>query len=400
LLDADCIVIRDGKIAEIGKKEDMDTKNVELEIDANGMTVTPGFIDPHLHSYIGDWSQISRCIGYMEGMLLAGTTTVMSQGDCAVAGLRVDDPISAKAVAILGRKTYDNYKPGGALKVHGGGIMLVKGFTENDFKEMHDAGCRMVAEIGGWGAYKYEDIKDQLEWAREHDMIITMHFAPTAIPGSGPLATEEALLIRPDVAVHVNMTGNGGGANLGVEGIRRVIEETDCFIEFAMVSCNYKMSVEMVKILAERDELSRLVTGSDSPIGTGLLPSAMLRAVTFISSMNGIPAEKAIACATGNNAKAYRLSTGVFEVGREADILVIDAPLGSKYDALKAMEHGDLCGTAMIMVDGKIVALRGRDTRPIEKGIKIQGVEYKPWRSAEEYLFGPYEYSFGKITQY
>ena len=398
LLDADCILIRDGKIAEIGKKRDIDTGNAAQHIDANGMTVIPGLIDPHLHTLIGDWSQISRCIGYLEAMLLAGTTTVISQGDCATAGLREDDPAAVKALAILGARTYKNYKPGGALKVHGGGVMLVNGFTEKDIKEMHDAGCRMVAEIGGWGAYKYNDIKDMLGWARKYNMITSMHYAPTCIPGSAPLGTDEALQIKPDIVAHVNATGVGGGEGLGIEAVGRLIKETKYFIEFIMVSANYKIGLEMVNILKERDELSRLVIGSDSPIGTGLLPSAILRGITFISSMNEIPAEKAIAFGTGNNAKAYRLNTGMIEVGREADILVIDAPSGSKYDALKAMEHGDLCGTAMIMVDGKIVAFRGRDTRPIEKGIKINGIEHKPWKSFEDYLFGPSEYELGKIV--
>ena len=37
------------------------------------------------------------------------------------------------------------------MKVHGGALVLVHGLTEQDFKEMHDAGVWLIAEIGGGG---------------------------------------------------------------------------------------------------------------------------------------------------------------------------------------------------------------------------------------------------------
>ncbi|NAY82595.1 MAG: hypothetical protein GU362_06980, partial [Thaumarchaeota archaeon] len=57
-------------------------------------------------------------------------------------------------------------------------------------------------------------------------------------------------------------------------------------------------------------------------------------------------------------------------------------------DALGAIENGDMVGTAMVMVDGKIVALRGRDSRPTTKYIKLNGKELGV-KDPNEALFDP-----------
>ncbi len=384
ILKADSILIKDGKIAKVGNKGNMDDKDIKQRIDAKGMTVTPGLIDGHVHNQIGDWSQIFKGVDWMEGFLLAGNTTLVSQGECVIAGLR-EEPAAVKALAILSAKTYQNYKPGGSLKVHGGSLMLAKGLTEQDFKEMADAGVWMVAEIGGWGFTRpIEETVRMIKLARKYKMKVSMHFAPHGIPGSDELLTDEALEIKPDVLVHVNMT-----ATPGIEEIGRAIKETDAYIEYVWASANYKAGYDMVNILKERKELDRLVLGSDSPIGSGLVPPAILRCITNISSFNDIPAEQIIAAGTGSNAELYGFNRGKIEVGREADILVMHRPMGSREkDALDAMRVGDLPGTAMIMIDGKIVGVRGRDTRRLDKFVKVNGKDLKVV-SMEEYLFGP-----------
>ncbi|MEM3452207.1 MAG: hypothetical protein QW835_01085, partial [Candidatus Hadarchaeum sp.] len=157
ILDADTILIKDGKIAEVGWKGEVDVEAAKTRIDAMGLVVTPGFIDPHTHMVIGDWTPIQKAIGWMEGALLAGVTTMISQGENNIGGLPMD-PAGNKALAILAAKTYKKYRPGGALKVHGGALMLVEGLTEQDFKEMAEAGVWLIAEIGGCGLYKPKDV--------------------------------------------------------------------------------------------------------------------------------------------------------------------------------------------------------------------------------------------------
>ena len=67
--------------------------------------------------------------------------------------------------------------------------------------------------------------------------------------------------------------------------------------------------------------------------------------------------------ATGNVADVYELNTGRIEAGREADLVVVDAPHGSQAsDALAAIALGDIPGISAVLVDGEVMAERSRNT--------------------------------------
>ncbi len=69
--------------------------------------------------------------------------------------------------------------------------------------------------------------------------------------------------------------------------------------------------------------------------------------------------------ATGNTAKTYKLNRGEIEAGRDADLVIMDAPMGSVGDdALTAISAGDLPGVSMVLVDGEIVVSKSRNTPP------------------------------------
>lgn len=74
-------------------------------------------------------------------------------------------------------------------------------------------------------------------------------------------------------------------------------------------------------------------------------------------------AGEAWALATGHNASVLRQNTGQITPGREADLVVMDAPAGSAYpDACAAICGGDLPGISAVIIDGEIKALRSRNT--------------------------------------
>ena len=57
--------------------------------------------------------------------------------------------------------------------------------------------------------------------------------------------------------------------------------------------------------------------------------------------------------ATGNNAKIYRLNSGVIAAGRDADVVLVDACLGgSQNDALSALKNGDIMGVGAVITAG------------------------------------------------
>src|SRR5207245_11600591 len=143
VLDADSLVIREGRIAAVGRGLDEDADTV---IDARGTTVTPGLIDSHVHPVFGDFTPRQRTIDFIDSGMNGGVTTAISAGEVHLPG-RPKDIVGLKALAIVAAKSYANFRPGG-VKVHAGAPILELGMTEDDFAEMAAAGVRLVGEIG------------------------------------------------------------------------------------------------------------------------------------------------------------------------------------------------------------------------------------------------------------
>jgi enamidase len=187
-----------------------------------------------------------------------------------------------------------------------------------------------------------------------------MHTGGTSIPGSSTVTAEDVMLVKPDVVSHLN----GGPTAIPLEEVKKLIDETDICLE--MVQCgNFKVLKQAIQWLKEKNQLDRVILGNDSPSGSGIIPLGILRSVAFIASLAGVPGEQALCMATGNTARTYELNVGIIEEGREADLVLMDAPMGSVGDnAVEALEAGDLTGISMIIIDGKVVAQKSRNTPP------------------------------------
>jgi len=180
--------------------------------------------------------------------------------------------------------------------------------------------------------------------------------------------------LQPDKLAHAN----GGSTAAPWDMTRKVIDAAPKAAVELVTYGNQKMSLIILDYLKNKNQLNRVILGSDTPTGQGYFPIAMMQGIKFISSIGNVPAEKAIAMATGNTYDYYKkwINTGKIQEGLEADCLIIDKPPGSVgTDALGAIENGDLVGPAMVMVDGKIAAFRGRDSRPTTKYIRLNGKE-------------------------
>jgi enamidase len=91
----------------------------------------------------------------------------------------------------------------------------------------------------------------------------------------------------------------------------------------------------------------------------------VLRVIAHLASLSSIKPEEAICMATGNTARVHKLPRGVIAGGMEADLVIMDAPMGSVgEDALSAIKAGDVPGVAMVLVDGEIVVSKSRNTPP------------------------------------
>ncbi|MCP4421644.1 MAG: amidohydrolase family protein [Chloroflexi bacterium] len=357
-LSADAILIEDNLIKAAGMEKELDTSQVNRIIDVNGMTVTPGLIDSHCHTAIGDFTPRQKQVGFLESYLHGGITTVISAGEVHIPG-RPRDAAGAKALAIFAAKAYANFRPGG-VKVLGGGAILEPGLKEEDFAEMAREGVAHLGEIGLGAVKKPEDAAPMVRWAKKYGMVVMMHTGGTSIPGSSTVTADQVIATNPDVISHLN----GGPTAVPLSEVEKLINETE--MAFEIVECgNTKIALDIVRIAREKGAFERLLIGNDAPSGTGVIPLGILRVINLITAVGGVDVAEAIAMATGNTAKVYKLNRGLIKEGYEADLVVMDTPMGSVgADAIGAIEAGDIPGIAAVLVDGEVKAWVSRNTPP------------------------------------
>lgn len=353
----DSLFIKDGLIAAIGDASPSE-EDADLIIDVQGATVAPGLIDSHVHPVLGDFTPRQNMLGFIESSLHGGVTTMISAGEAHVPG-RPKDPAGAKALAILCHKSSCNHRPAG-VKLHGGALILEKGLQEEDFDELAAEGVWLVGEVGLGSVKEPEEAAQMICWAHRHGMKAMMHTGGTSIPGSSVVTADDVLTVQPDVASHVN----GGPTAPSFKEIARLVSESQIALE--IVHCgNPKAADYAARLLLVKGELHRLILGNDAPSGTGVIPLGILRVMAQLASLSEISPAKVWAAASGNTARLYGLNTGRLEVGREADLVVLDAPMGSVgEDAMEALTAGDLPGVALVLIDGQIVVKRSRNTPP------------------------------------
>ncbi|MCP4577614.1 MAG: amidohydrolase family protein [Deltaproteobacteria bacterium] len=365
IIEGDTIQVEDGLIKAVGRFEDMKIDPDGQVIDCNQMTVCPGLIDSHCHVVLGDYAPRQKQIGFMDSEVHGGVTTFISAGEVHLAG-RPKDPAGTKALAILAAKSFNNFRPGGA-KVIGGALILEKGLTREDFEEMAREGVRVVGEIGLGSVKEPADAAPMVKWAKELGMTVMMHTGGTSIPGSSTVTAEQVIQTDPHIASHIN----GGPTAVALDEVDRLVNETNLALE--IVHCgNPKMAVDAANLCIEAGALDRIIIGNDAPSGTGVIPLGILRVINHLASLTAVKPEETICMATGNTAKLYKLNRGMISTGMEADLVIMDAPMGSVGDdALSAIEAGDVPGIAMVLVDGAVVVGKSRNTPPTKRNPKI-----------------------------
>ncbi|MGC9145421.1 MAG: amidohydrolase family protein, partial [Nitrososphaeria archaeon] len=331
IIKGDSVLIEDGKFSKIGFEDEVNASKSEIKvtIDADGMILIPGYIDPHTHISIGEYAPMQRMVGILEEGLLNGITTVMDEFN-QFEGLPLfypPDPEGVKATAITTYKAWKNYRPGGLMKVHAGSITLVKGLKEEDFKELAKIGIWRVAQIGGSSDLKPAELLEMASWARKYGMFIPTNFGAGVLKTAVYLDAEFVKNLQPDKLAHTN----GGSTAAPWDLTREVMEVAPKAAVELVTYGNWKMSLKILDYLRTKNELHRVILGSDTPTGQGWFPIAMMQGVKFVSAVGNVPAEKAIAMATGNIYNYYKkwINTGKIQEGFEADCVLIDKPPGS-----------------------------------------------------------------------
>lgn len=365
IIKGDTIVIEDKLIAAIGSSELLKTAGDAKVIDAGGATVTPGLWDTHVHLTSGDYAPRQKTLDFISSALHGGVTTMISAGECHTPG-RPKDPAGTKALAIVSSKCFYNEPPAG-VKVHGGALILEKGLTEADFEEMKAQGVWIVGEIGLGSVKKPEDAAPMVQWAHKNGFKVQMHTGGTSIPGSSTVTADDVIRTKPDVVSHIN----GGPTAISTYEVDRIMDETDFAME--IVQCgNPKIADYVARRALEKGQLSRIIFGNDAPSGTGVIPLGILRNMCQLSAISGIAPEVSVCMASGNSARVYGLNTGMVAVGKEADLVIMDAPMGSIADeTLSSISAGDLPAVAIVLINGAVVVTKSRNTPPPKRAPKV-----------------------------
>ncbi len=339
----DTITMIDGKITAIGTGGD--AKDCDVAIDAGGMMAMPGLIDSHVHITFGDYTPRQKTVGFIESYTHGGVTTCISASEVHVPG-RPRDPAGVKALAIAARKSFETYRPGG-MRVHAGSIILEPGLTDADFSELAANGVWLAK--AGFGAFAppYE-YAAPVAMARAHNMVTMVHTGGSSIPGSTGIWADHLIKMQPDVSYHVN----GGPIAMPDVDFPRLIDETKVAMQVCTAG-NLRTTLLVAELLGKRNQLERLLIATDTPTGSGIMPLGMLYTMSHLVSLAGVAPEIAVAMATGNNARYYRLNSGVLAAGRDADVVLVDACLGgSQDDALSALKNGDIMGVGAVITNG------------------------------------------------
>ena len=360
--DAEALLIEDGRFASIGSAAG--SQQADQVIDANGATVGPGLIDSHCHVVIGDFTPRQNVVGFLSSYVHGGITQAISPGEIHAPG-RPHDADGVVALAVFAQRSWSNYRPNG-MKVHGGAVVLEPTLEPRHFRYLAEQGVRLAK----FGFGRYADPADglpQVQAAQRVGIRVMCHSGGASIPGSKPITTEHLMLLKPDVCGHVN----GGPSSLDDDGVLEIVRNTDLVLQIVQAG-NIRSAIKIVNAALESGAEHRVIIGSDTPTGTGVMPLGVVKTMAELSSLSDADPAVVWAWASGVTADVYDLEAGKIEVGRPADLVIADAPWGSYGgDALGALARGDIPGISAVLIDGRIRALRSRNTPAAARQVTV-----------------------------
>ena len=339
------ILVYGGLISKVGELSSQEVDSCDVVIDAGGAVAIPGLIDSHVHITFGDFTPRQNTIGYLQSYLHGGVTTSISASEVHVPG-RPKDLDGVKALAIAAKKCFENYRPGG-MRVHAGSLILEPGLSQEDYQEVLSKGVWLAK--AGFGAVNSasEYIPMVLE-ARKAGLFTTLHTGGASIPGSFPITGKDLININPHVSFHIN----GGPVSMEDKYFEAVARDTDIAMQVCTAG-NLRTTLLCAEMARKHGAFERFLIATDTPTGSGVMPLGLIYTISQIASLTSFDVPELIAAATGNVAKCYGLNSGFLKPSYDADIVLIDAPLGgTQVDALAALKNGDPCAIGAVLTAG------------------------------------------------
>ena len=359
------ILLEGELISKVGELTGPETQDSDVIIDAGGAIAAPGLIDSHVHITFGDFTPRQNMVGYLQSYLHGGVTTSISASEVHVPG-RPTDPDGVKALAVAAKKCFENFRPGG-MRVHAGSLILEPGLKPADYQDAMSKGV-WLAKAGFGAVNTASDYIQMVSEARDAGLLTTLHTGGASIPGSFPITGQDLININPQVSFHIN----GGPVSMEDKYFEIVARDT----EIAMQVCtagNLRTAILCAEMARKHDAFERFLIATDTPTGSGVMPLGLIYTISQIASLADFDVAELIAAATGNVAKCYGINSGFLEVGCDADVVLLDAPLGgTQSDALSALKNGDPCAIGAVITAGvpRFVG-RSKNTPPPVRKIEI-----------------------------
>lgn len=341
----DTILCEGERIVRVGTASSAEVEAADVVIDADGMTAIPGLIDSHVHITFGDYTPRQRTVGFLESYVHGGTTTAITASEVHVPG-RPRDPEGVKALAVAAQRCFSDYRPGG-MRVIAGSVILEPGLKASDFAELAAKGVKLAK--AGFGAVKTAyDYVPLVRDAKAAGLITTCHTGGASIPGSGAITGDHLLAMHPHVSFHIN----GGPTAMPDKDFERVIRESEIALQVCTAG-NLRTTLLCARLADRLGAFDRFIIATDTPTGSGIMPLGMLYTIAHCASLTDMPAERFICAATGSNARVYGLDSGYLLPGKDADVVLIDAPDGgTQSTALAAIKNGDIAAVGAVITAG------------------------------------------------
>jgi len=307
LIDGDCVISVDGKITATGYQKDLDTSQATTTVNANGTWLSPGLIDSHVHPVIGDFTPRQQQLNWIDSCLHGGVTTMISAGEVHAPG-RPKDIVGLKAMAIASQRWYENFRPSG-VKMLAGAPVLEEGMEEHDFKELADAGVKLLGEVGLGSVKAGETAAQMVKWARKYGIQSTIHTGGPSIPGSGLIDKDVVLEADADIIGHIN----GGHTALPDDQITCLCESCSRGIEIVH-NGNERAGLLAMRTAFEIEQSERVILGTiyHRKLHFVLLPATQRACGNWIPVLSMSASQQILFCWTRRSMHRVKICSKVF----------------------------------------------------------------------------------------